>query len=465
MSAATFIVLGRTLAPEDFGVVALAFAIILVLTTIGDSGLANYLVRQPDLEDDTIDTVFWVGLGLAGGLAVALALGAGSVASLFDSPALADVLPVLALSMVVTATGSVPAALMRRDLRFKPLALRGSAATLVGSVVAVVAALAGAGVWALVAQYVVAAAVSTIVVWFAVTWRPRAVVRRERVREMFAFGLKLLSIDLMTQSRDRSEDFVLAGLYSTTTLGFWTVASRLVRLVQESGTQVINAVATPTFAKVQSDPGRLFRGYELAMAASGVLLFPTLLFMAVTAEDLIPFVFGEQWATTAQVAQVTAVTAAVGVFSYFDRSLCVAVNKLRAEMILTGFIVATHVAVVILVAPFGLRELAWALLVRQCVTFPVRQVVLHRVVGAPYHCLLLPLRVLAAAVVACAVVPALNLVLADGYSTFLTLILDAAIVALLYPLLLVLLARDVLGAARAARRGPTAASSRATSAR
>ena len=78
--------------------------------------------------------------------------------------------------------------------------------------------------------------------------------------------------------------------------------------------------------------------------------------------------------------------------------------SVRAEMILVLTIVATHLVVVVLAAPHGLVVLALALLARQVATFPLRQVVLHRVVGAPYRCLVRPLRVLLAAVAMGAVI-------------------------------------------------------------
>ncbi|WP_432494374.1 lipopolysaccharide biosynthesis protein [Kineococcus auxinigenes] len=442
MSVVSFVVVGRQLEPAAFGLVALAGGIIGVLAILSDSGMATYLIRQQQLDETTRSTAFWTSLGLACTLAVLLAACAPLIAAAFDEPELTVVLWCLTLNLVLAGGSSVPNALMRRELRFKALAARGTAAAMTGAVLAIALAVAGAGVWALVAQSIGQAVVSAVMLWCAVDWRPTLQIERRRAREMLSFGSKLLTIDLLMQARDRGEEFVLAGVASTTTLGFWTVATRLVKLIQDTGSQVISSVTTPAFAKLQSDLPRLFRAYETAMSATGVVIFPAMLFLAATSPDVVPLVLGEQWTRTALVAQITAVTAAIGVFSYFDRTIFVAVGKLRPEMIMVALIITLHLVVVVTLAPLGLTAMALGLLGRALFTFPVRQVVLHRVVGVPYRCLLKPFRVFAAAALMALLVWGGGQVLPweDRWARFGAY---AGIAALTYPLLLLLLARPV----------------------
>lgn len=400
MGAIAFVVLGRQLGPAEFGLVALATAVITVLTLVTENGLATYVVRKSDLSQATTDTAFWVSVSLALGLAIGVFASASALAALFDAPGLVDVLRSLSGVLVVAGIGSVPSALLRREMNFRVLALRSSVAALVGGVVAVVLALGGAGVWALVAQALSTAVVSAAILWTSTSWRPRGSFSWSEGVQIFSFGLRIMAIDLLVQSRERGEEFIIAGTLSSYLLGFWAVSTKLVKLVQDTGSQVVSAVATPTFARLQHDTDRLYRGYKVSMVATGFVLFPAMFFLAATSSELVPFVLGDQWARTAEVAQVASLTAAVGVFSYFDRSLCIAVDKLRAELILVFFIVASHIGVVLVLAPYGLRAIAYGILARQLLTLPIRQAVLHRVVGVPYSCIVPAARLFVAAAVA-----------------------------------------------------------------
>ncbi|WP_432561337.1 lipopolysaccharide biosynthesis protein [Kineococcus sp. SYSU DK003] len=461
-TAGAFIIISRQLQPAEFGLVALAMSVIAVLQLLSDSGMATYLIRTQDLTERHRSTAFWTTTALAVLLAGVLAALAGPLAHLFGEPDLAPVLRWLSLVLVLTGLGSVPTALMRRDMRFKSLAVRGTIATLVGSVVAIVLALAGAGVWALVAQSLVRGLVNVAITWSVVRWFPRFVLDRREARTMLGFGSKLLGVDLLLQTRNRSEEFILAGMGSSALLGLWSVANRLVKILQETGSSVVSTVATPAFAKLQDDRPRLFRAYESALYTAGLVMFPAMLFLAVTSPVLVPFLLGDQWAQTADVAQIVAVTAALGVFSQFDRAVFVAVGKLRPEVVMVTGIVVVHIAIVLLLVPHGLLWVATGLLLRTLVSVPIRQLVIQRTVGIPVTSTVKALRVLAAAVVMAVVVWGVDTLLLHSLADWARLLLSAVLAGTVYLLALVVLARPVfrrvLGDVRSLRRrrGPAA---------
>ncbi len=451
-TAGAFIVISRQLQPAEFGLVALAMSVIAVLQLLGDSGMATYLIRTPGLGERHRSTAFWTSMLLATLLAGALAALAGPVSALFGEPGLAPVLRWLSLGLVLTGLGSVPSALMRRDMRFKQLALRGTVATLLGSVVAIVLALLGAGVWALVAQNLVRGVVNVAITWSVVHWWPRFLLDRREARAMLTFGSKLLSIDLLLQARTRGEEFVIAGVAGATTLGFWALANRLVKIIQETGSSVVSTVATPAFAKLQDDRPRLFRAYESALYTAGLVMFPAMLLLAVTSTDLVPLLLGEQWAVTSRVAQVVALSAALTVFSQFDRAVFVAVGTLRPEVVMVSVIVALHLGIVVLLLPHGLLWVAVGLLARVVLSLPVRQVVLHRTVGLPLRSSLKAWRVLLAAVVMALLVQVSSLLLDDA-EAWLRVVVALAVAAATYPVALWLVARPVVRSVLADVRG------------
>lgn len=441
-TAGAFIILSRQLQPNEFGLVALAMAVIGVLSLFGDSGIPVYVQRAKEVDKSTLDTAFWTTVALGTVLAGALALLAVPVAALFDSPRLTPVLQVLSIGLVLNSLNSIQSALLKRQMRFKTLAIRGTIATVIGSVVAITMALNGFGVWALVTQSLVRSGVSVLIIWTTVQWYPGFSWSRARAREMIGFGSQMLGISLMSTTRDRGEDFLLAGIQGISTLGLWSVANRLVRIIQEVGGGVVNAVATPAFAKLQDDRERLHRAYSASVAASGAILFPAFLLLAVTSRDLVPLILGEQWISTALIAQLIALTTALTVFSYFDRPVFVATNQLKPEMVLVATSVTVHLAAVVLFAPMGLLPLAIALLVRAVILIPIRMIVLHRVTGMPWRAWAPGSRVLVAAGVMAGLAEGATLFMFDA-GPLLRCVVAFAMAAVLYPPLLWLCARPV----------------------
>nr|MBA2624810.1 oligosaccharide flippase family protein [Acidimicrobiia bacterium] len=155
LSTVVFVVLARLVEPEDFGLVAIASVFVALLTVLADQGFGQALVQRPVLERTHLDTAFWLNVTIGALLALLLAGTAGAIANLFDEADLAPLLRALAMVPLISALGVVPSSLLRRDLAFASLAVRGLVGTAAGGVVGIAAAVAGAGAWALVAQLVV----------------------------------------------------------------------------------------------------------------------------------------------------------------------------------------------------------------------------------------------------------------------------------------------------------------------
>jgi O-antigen/teichoic acid export membrane protein len=260
---------------------------------------------------------------------------------------------------------------------------------------------------------------------------------------MMRFGGKILSIGVMNTIQGRGEDFMIASISGTPVLGLWSVANRLVRILQEVGSSAVSAVATPAFATMQDDLRRLFRAYEQALVTTGAVMFPSLLLLSVTSQDLVPTLLGQQWRETAQVAQVVAITAALGVFSYFDRTVLIVLGRLRQETVLVAVIMVAQLAIVAFFAPQGLMPLALALLGRVLITLPVRLWLMRRVAGLPVATILRPVRVALAAVLMAAVV-ALVLQAVPTESPWLRLAAAFTTALVVYPAVLWLCARSVV---------------------
>jgi O-antigen/teichoic acid export membrane protein len=90
---------------------------------------------------------------------------APAVARFYGQPEVTPVFAVLATTFAITALAATPAALLERRMDFRNLELRQMQAVTVATVVSLVSVLAGLGLWAVVAQQVALAVVSTLLYW------------------------------------------------------------------------------------------------------------------------------------------------------------------------------------------------------------------------------------------------------------------------------------------------------------
>ena len=149
-TAVTFL-LAALLGPGDFGLVAVALIYIAFVRMLLEQGFITAIIQREQLDDEHLDSAFWLNVAWCLILAGVSFLTAGWWADVNNMPDLEDVIHVLSILIVVEGLGIVQHALMERQLDFKRLALRSNLSVLLGGAAGVPLALAGAGVWALVA--------------------------------------------------------------------------------------------------------------------------------------------------------------------------------------------------------------------------------------------------------------------------------------------------------------------------
>src|SRR5262245_36252147 len=104
-------ILARHVPQSAYGIVAMAAVLMNFLEIFRDLGTTNALVREPDLNDTLLSTVFWINCML--GLLIPAIIMAVSIpaARFFHEPALAPVVRVMSLGFFLNALGVVPTAL------------------------------------------------------------------------------------------------------------------------------------------------------------------------------------------------------------------------------------------------------------------------------------------------------------------------------------------------------------------
>ncbi|MEW1958806.1 lipopolysaccharide biosynthesis protein [Kineococcus sp. NPDC059986] len=381
---ASFIVLSRLLDPKDFGLVALASAVVTVLQLVTDGGFSAYLIQTREIGDRTISTAFWTALLVSVVSSVAVVVTAPVFALLFHEPGLTPVLMVLAIGVLITGLSSVQAALLARELRFKQLAKLQVGASVLSTVAALTAAFLGAGVWALVIQSLVLAVATTVMLWIASSWRPSRVWDKAESKAMLSYSWKVLGANLLNQVRDRGEQFIIAAIGGTVLLGYWTIASRILQIMMELTVTVLQSVTLPVFSRLKDDPERLRRGYRLVLTYTAAIVVPVVVLASQTSPTLVPLVFGDKWQPSADVAAVITLTGFAWAMNSFDRSLYQAFARPGVDLVLSSVIAVLQVVTVLIVAPYGLVALAVASIARAYGVWPFRLAVLKRVCGLPW---------------------------------------------------------------------------------
>jgi len=308
-------VLARLLAREDFGLVAGVLAFTGFADRFKDLGLPMSTVQREEISHPQVSTLFWINASLAAALAVIAAGAAPLVAWFYAEPAMVAVTVVLATTILAGGLTVQHQALLRRGMRFARLAGLEVVALLLGATAAVAAAASGAGYWSLVIMHVVMALINLGGVWLLCPWRPGRPVRGSGVRPMLVFGGYLSGKGLI-QYASKSLDKMLVGRYcGADRLGIYSKAWQLLLLPVQQLSLPLTGVAVATLSRLQNDPAR-YRAY--LHAGVQVLVFfsmPLVVILFVAAEELVLVVLGPAWTDVVPVYRALAPAALMSTFN------------------------------------------------------------------------------------------------------------------------------------------------------
>jgi len=288
------ILLARLLDPSHYGLIGVVMAFVNILLVIQDAGFGQAVVYFNETEE-TLPTYHTVTV-LSGVAMAALTVPFGpALAWFYGMPELTLLAPVLGLSLIFGGLRSVPQGLLMKELRFKALAVVETVAGVAAGVAAVLLALAGAGVWSLVANILLGAGLQTLL---TCRLRPGRYTRRwkpEVIRRVLDYGLPLTGSRILWQLYLNSDALIIGKVLGQTPLGYYSYALRLARFMSERVFGIVNRVSFPSFASMKDDRPRLVAHWHLLTEALGLLQFPAMLALAMNAEDFVLVVLGEKW--------------------------------------------------------------------------------------------------------------------------------------------------------------------------
>ncbi|MBR3590826.1 MAG: lipopolysaccharide biosynthesis protein [Alistipes sp.] len=305
------IIVARRLMPEDFGVMAILTFFTSVALTIVDSGFSQTLIRKREPSDSDYRSVFLFNVVVALLLYFVLWALAAPIARFYGHSVIRDVAPVLFLLLPINSLCVVQTVMFTREFRFKLLSNIVFFASLVSGVVAVAMAVAGCGIWALVAQRLLQMGIKAVAFWLIRRWRVRGGVSLSALREMAPFSLRLLASDLIASIYNNVAQLFVGKIYSTASLGYYSQAQKLKDLAVISTVQSVQGVTYPALSKLSADEEKFSAGYERIVRLLSFVLFPAMLGLVAISSDMFMLLLGERWMPTVPYFRILALSGMV----------------------------------------------------------------------------------------------------------------------------------------------------------
>lgn len=300
----TNIILVRLLSPREFGQVSIVMFFIVISTILIESGLSGALVRKQNTTEIDYSTVFIFNLAISILLMLSMLGSAEYIANFYNDNELTNLLRLSSLVLIVNALRITQSVKLIKALKFKVKSYYEIIAIIVGSVVAIYAAMQGAGALSLVILQLSTAITLTGLLWFYVGPMRRYKFSLESFKQVYKFGINTTLASILDKAFDNSYQLILAKYFTISQSGYFYQAKKLqempIGIIQNSVLSVVYA----TLSKLQNDRKKFKNLYFNIVKIFTIVVGFMCLLIFYYSELIVQILYGKEWLISATYLQL-----------------------------------------------------------------------------------------------------------------------------------------------------------------
>lgn len=387
-------ILARLLIPADFGLVAMAMAIIAVIELATAFGFEIALIQKRDAGREHFDTAWTLNVIIAVLGAVVTVAAASPAASFYGDPRLVPVMLAIALAWMIYGFENIGTVNFRREMDFGAEFRFMAGKRLIAFVVTMTAAWLLQSYWALVIGSMTGRIAGVVLSYVMHPYRPRFAL--SRTRELFSFSGWVLANNVVGVVLSKVPHFFVGRVFGAQAVGTYTVAAEIAQLAQTELIAPINRAMFPGYSRLVADPEAFRRTCLGATALIMLIVLPVSVGIAVLAGPFIRLLLGTQWGEAVPLIQVLACAGAVQALTSNNVSAYLALGRPHlATATLAARLVVLVAGIALLYGSHGVLGVAyaelWASLISMAVSLPTLFLTVRLSVGQYLRALWRPL--------------------------------------------------------------------------
>lgn len=305
----TGIILARLIAPEQFGLYAMAAVFGHIASITVDPGISDAIVsKQHTTSNNLLSTSFW--LSITAGLltAVSLLLLSPLAGALYSSTVVPDLIIALAVGAFIESLGTAAHGLLRKTLKFAHISITQIIAELGASIIPIVLAYHGWGVWALVVQYISRRAITAVLyISFANTRLPRRFSLAD-VKLLRSFAQNLTVAKILNYVRRKADDFIVGSVLGNASLGYYDKAYSIFLRPIGTISSFVNPVAHSGLAAHAQSTASARRIYLTVLSGNISIFLPLAALLFIYRQELVLLTIGPNWLPVVPLLGIFAIT-------------------------------------------------------------------------------------------------------------------------------------------------------------
>lgn len=434
VTLASTVLIVRLLSPSEYGLFALALAVVSIGDTLSTVGLGTVVIVKPEVSERQLATIFSLMLAVGAVLWGAICGLAPLLALLLAQPKLSHILPVLGAVVFLSSPGQFFESLMQRRLLYRRCFATQFIRNVTFAAVAVTLALRGFGVWSLVFAQAGSTLVHAISVLIAAPQPIRPSFRRDEARDALHDGWGYLMLGWVEFLKATFDNLLLGRIQGTAELGYYNAAYRVAELPYLAiGEPVTRSSASVVVERQRGGDIFAERSFATTLERTTSLTWLVCALLAATSTPAVVFGFGAKWRPTGPVLGLLALWGMVRIVNvWFSWVLALREKQRQAALVTAALFPLFLVMVATGAVVAGAKGVAVAVTVHMLVNVGAMAVLTARYSPFTFRRVFDRVRAAGRATVAAVPVGALAVVATRGRPAVVTLVVAGVATAAMY---------------------------------
>lgn len=301
-------ILARLIAPESYGLLAMAVAFTGIAQILRDFGLSTAALRNAKLTGQQRTNLFWLNVASGTGLAIIIFLLSWPIAAFYGQSDLVILIQWVSLTYILSGVTAQFRVAISQQLRFRALAVCDIVPPIVALLAAIPVAAAGHSLTALIVLQLSLPAADLLCSATLARWFPGLPRKSEGMRELVSFGLGFAGTQVLGYITRNVDSVLIGRLWGPITLGFYDRAFQLSVVPVNQINTPMTKVALPVLSRVVDEEERFERGIRSAQLVACYVTATVLCIAAGLASPIIEVFLGTDWVPAGPLFAILAIS-------------------------------------------------------------------------------------------------------------------------------------------------------------
>jgi teichuronic acid exporter len=300
----TKVIIARILFPSDFGIISLAFSILSFFEIIQRLGLDDAVIKEKIKINKTIYSANTFILIITLLLCICIVVVSGKIGAFYESPALSNVLLLLAVGFAVNSFGIIPFTVLEKKMAYKKQIIIEVSEAVTYSALTIMLAIAGFAFWSLIFAYVVSYLVRTIFTLILSPLKMKLMLDIPAIKRSLTFGTKILEATILIYLFTNILSLYIGKMLNLEELGFYSMGILGPMILSQNFKTVSRKVLYPMYAKFNLKLNYSYALFIKIFKYSLLVLVPLLGIMFALSSNIIYYILGAKWLGVIPIFQI-----------------------------------------------------------------------------------------------------------------------------------------------------------------